>query len=312
MKFNGILQINDTLNSLFWENDRFSPAVRDKLLKIAENFFDNLGLDTDIDDITITGSMANFNWTKYSDIDLHLIVDFSQIDENLELVREYFSSKTSNWNKDHDISFYDYDVEIYVQDVNEIHRSSGVYSILNDEWLIKPTRVEPKVDVKMVKKKANSFIDMIDRAEDMYYDKDYEEAHKFSLRMIKRIKKYRQSGLESGGEYSNENLVFKYLRNNKHTDVLFDVRNMSYDKMMSIEGKPDKKFKIFMEKDKLVEKSGFNRLDEIGKFQRRVQAKHNRLKYLNIGKGKQNPGKAYPNKPSYKRSKSAPVGFGGA
>ena len=87
MKFNGILQINDTLNSLFWENDRLSPAVRDKLLKIAENFFDNLGLDTDIDDITITGSMANFNWTKYSDIDLHLIVDFSQIDENLELVR---------------------------------------------------------------------------------------------------------------------------------------------------------------------------------------------------------------------------------
>ena len=153
MKFNGILQINDTLNSLFWENDRFSPAVRDKLLKIAENFFDNLGLDTDIDDITITGSMANFNWTKYSDIDLHLIVDFSQIDENLELVREYFSSKTSNWNKDHDISFYDYDVEIYVQDVNEIHRSSGVYSILNDEWLIKPTRVEPKSMLRWLKRR---------------------------------------------------------------------------------------------------------------------------------------------------------------
>lgn len=312
MKFNGILQINDTLNSLFWENDRFSSSVRDKLLEIAENFFGNLGLESDIDDITITGSMANFNWTKYSDIDLHLIVDFSEIDENIELVREYFSSKTSNWNKEHDISFYDYDVEIYVQDVNEIHRSSGVYSLLEDEWLTKPTRIEPKVDVKMVKKKANSFIDMIERVEDMYYDKDYEDAHNFSLRLTKRIKKYRQSGLEDGGEYSNENLVFKYLRNKKYIDVLFDVRNTSYDKMMSIEGDPDKKFKIFVEKDKPAEKSGFHRLDEIGKFQRRVRAKHGRLKRLNIGKGKQNAGKAYPNKPSYKRSKSAPAGFGGA
>jgi hypothetical protein len=81
---------------------------------------------------------------------------------------------------------------------------------------------------------------------------------------------------------------------------------------MSIEGDPDKKFKIFVEKDKPAEKSGFHRLDEIGKFQRRVRAKHGRLKRLNIGKGKQNPGKAYPNKPSYKRSKSAPAGFGGA
>jgi predicted nucleotidyltransferase len=312
MKINGILQINDNLNSVLWRGEKFSSAIRDKLLEIAEKFFNNLNLNVDLSDITVTGSMVNYNWTKYSDIDLHLIVDFSEVDENKDLVREFFSAKTSNWNKNHNISFFGHEIEIYVQNLNEKHHSTGIYSLLREEWLVKPTRVEPKIDVQMVKRKADSFIDMIDRAEDLYYDKNYEEAYDFSLKLINRIKTFRKSGLEDSGEYSNENLAFKYLRNHEHTKALFDIRNNSYDKMMSIGGDHDKKFRIFIEKEESPEETGFHRLNEIGKFQKRVRRKHNRLKRLNIGKGRQKPGKPYTKKPSYKRSKSAPVGFGGA
>ena len=312
MNINGILQINDDLNPVLWENDKVTFLERAKLLKIAKKFIEDLNMNITLDDITITGSMANYNWTKYSDVDLHIIIDFSKVDENIELVREFFNSKTSNWNKNHDITFYGYDIEIYVQNLNEKHYSTGVYSLLDEKWIVIPTKIEPKIDVQMVKRKANSFIDMIERAEEMFLDKNYSEAYDFSLKLVNRIKKFRRSGLGGEGEYSNENLTFKYLRNHKYTSILFDIRNASYDKMMSIEGDHDKKFKIFIEKEESPEESGFHRLNEIEKFQKRVRRKHRRLKRLNIGLGKQRAGKPYTKKPSYRRSKSAPAGFGGA
>jgi len=312
MKINGILQINDNLNSVLWRNGEFSSTMRGKLLEIAEKFFNNLNINIDLSDITVTGSMVNYNWTKYSDIDLHLLVDFSEVDENEELVREFFSAKTSIWNKSHQITIFGHEVEIYVQNLDDDHHSTGVYSLINNKWIVQPLKIRPKIDAQMVKRKAGSFIDMIERAEDLYDDKNYEEAYDFSLKLINRIKTFRKSGLEAGGEYSNENLAFKYLRNHEYTKALFDIRNNSYDKMMSIGGDHDKKFRIFIEKEESPEETGFHRLNEIGKFQKRVRRKHNRLKRLNIGKGRQKPGKPYTKKPSYKRSKSAPVGFGGA
>ena len=40
----------------------------------------------------LTGSLANYNWSSFSDVDLHIIVDFSQIDENYELVKGFFDN----------------------------------------------------------------------------------------------------------------------------------------------------------------------------------------------------------------------------
>ena len=92
-----------------------------------------------------------------------------------------------------------------------------------------------------------------------------------SVNLAKKIKKFRQSGLEEFGEYSNENFAFKYLRNKSHIKTLYDTRNESYDKMMSIEGDFNKKFKIFISSDAIEEKNGFHRLEEIEKYQKRVQ-----------------------------------------
>ena len=129
---------------------------------------------------------------------------------------------------------------------------------------------------------------------------------------MKKIKKFRKSGLESSGEYSNENLVFKYLRNNGFIKQLHDVRNDSYDKMMSLEGNFDKKFKIYLNFEDLDQESGFNRLNELEKFQKKVAKRHMRMKKRLISFGSQGPGVPYTKKPNYKRSKSSPVGFGGS
>jgi hypothetical protein len=309
MEIKGVVKINDTLEPKVWRGDTLNSSIRKRLITIAEDFFDDLGFEeAEIEDITFTGSLANYNWTKYSDIDLHLIIDFSKIDENFDLVREFFSAKTSNWNKLHNITVFGYEVEIYVQDRSEEHHSTGVFSIKNGTWLTKPTRIEPDVDEKTVRDKISSYVDMIDRAEDHLEEKNYKEAYDYSVKLAKKIKKFRQSGLEETGEYSHENLTFKYLRNNGFIKSLFDVRNDSYDKMMSIEGDFDKKFKIFVGSPDLDEEKGFNRLNELEKYQRKLKTHHSKMKKRLTAQGLQFAGSPFVKKPSYKRGKSAPPG----
>jgi hypothetical protein len=313
MQMNGIVTINDDLKSSFWRNNTLDPAVAQKLLEIATKFFDELGLEgTELEDVTFTGSLANYNWTRYSDVDLHLLVDFSKVDDNTELVREFFNAKTSLWNKLHDILVLNHEVEIYVQDINEEHHSTGVFSIKNDQWIAEPLRIQPKINTDMVKRKIKSFIDMIDRVEDEYDDKNFKKAHDMSVKLGKKIKKFRQSGLERDGEYSNENLTFKYLRNKEHIKILYDTRNKSYDKMMSLDGDYTKKFKIFVSQDNEPAGKGFNKLFEKEKFQKRVKKRHSRMKRRLISLGGQKNTPPYTKKPNYKRSKSAPSGFGGS
>ena len=80
---NDVFVQKSTLNSKIWSNEQLNSSIKSALLKIANNFFDDLELEgSEIDDITFTGSLANFNYTKFSDIDLHLLVDYSKIDED--------------------------------------------------------------------------------------------------------------------------------------------------------------------------------------------------------------------------------------
>ena len=187
-----------------------------------------------------------------------------------------------------------------------------VFSIKNDEWIAEPVRITPKVDTDMVKRKIKSFIDMIERVEDEYDDKNYKKTHSMAVSLASKIKKFREAGLEDKGEYSNENLAFKHLRNKGHIETLYDTRNKSYDKMMSIEGDYEKKFKIYTSQDKKTDAPGFVKLNEEEKFQKRVKKRHSRMKRRLIGLGRQKNVSPYTKKPSYKRSKSAPSGFGGS
>jgi len=308
-----ILTINDELESKIWSEKSIDDKVKEKLLMVAEDFFEKLELESgELEDVTFTGSLANYNYTKFSDIDLHLIVDFTKIDENRDLVRDFFSAKTANWNNKHNITIFGYEIEIYIQDTSEDHHSTGVFSLKNNEWVAEPIKIDLNVDTDMVKRKALSFVDMIERAEDLFDDKKFEKSHSFASNLISKIKKFREAGLEDKGEYSNENLAFKYLRNNKYIDELHKIRNDSYDRMMSLGGKYHRKFKIFIDQGPENEKTGFQRLDELGKFQKRVKKHHKRRKRRLIGLGKQKTGKSYPKKPNYRRSKSAPVGYGGS
>lgn len=194
--------VNKQLNPKLWQEGQLDPQVKSKLVEIARAFEEFIGIDLPVKDYTITGSNANYMWTEYSDLDLHLIIPGVPS----EAARELFSAKKALWAEQHEITIKGLPVECYVQGQDEPHHSSGVYSLTQDSWLVKPKKVKPKIDDASVRAKKDS---LVHDAETALLSKDLTK-----LRAVKeRITKMRQAGLERAGEWSTENLVFKVLRN---------------------------------------------------------------------------------------------------
>jgi predicted nucleotidyltransferase len=231
------LGVQDDLNREVWnDKDELKPDIRSKLLEIAKDFWENQDLrQVKIKDIIFTGSLANYNWSKFSDIDLHIVIDYTDVNKDAELVRKYFNSVKAAWNRNHDIRIKDYEVEIYVQDYLEPHIATGIYSVQNDEWIKKPSKFQPEIDYKCVTVKANCLMDEVDELQDEFDDENYQQVHKNTISLKEKIRNMRQSGLEDGGAFSVENLAFKVLRRNGYLKTLNDLKLMSYDKMQSIE-----------------------------------------------------------------------------
>ena len=227
----------ETLNPKVWtEDNRLKPEIRKQLLVLADDFFDSLEVgDLEIDDITLTGSLANYNWSNYSDIDLHIIVDYKDVDDNIDLVADYFRAKKGIWNDNHDISVHGFDVEMYVQDMQEPHTASGVYSILNNEWNVEPKELDDiEIDEREVEKKAADIMRRVDDIEVKYDNELYDEVVDNVVKLKEKIRKFRKCGLEDQGEFSPENLAFKALRRNGYLEKLSNLSGDAYDKMMTI------------------------------------------------------------------------------
>ena len=90
--------------------------------------------------------------------------------------------------------------------------------------------------MSVLKTKIKCWTDKIDDA----IDNAKSEGNVENLKKIKdKLKDYRQSGLNKDGEFSYENLVFKYLRRSGHIGKLFDEKTKIKDKELSVERKID-------------------------------------------------------------------------
>tara|TARA_B100000700_G_C15009233_1_gene840083 strand:+ start:843 stop:1676 length:834 start_codon:yes stop_codon:yes gene_type:complete len=230
--------IQKTLNTKIWTNGEIKEDVQRTLMNIAEEFYEHLSKEVEdipeLEDVIFTGSVASYNYHDLSDIDLHLILDFSKFKKNPELLEKYFTAKRINWNKVHNIMVNDHEVEIYIQDSNEDHMASGIYSLQNDEWIKKPKREEVSIDFETAKKKYKSLSKEILELQEMFYDGKYKQVHDHTIKLKEKIKKMRRSGLRDEGIYSSENLAFKMLRINLDLEKLSNLKTNSYDKMMSV------------------------------------------------------------------------------
>lgn len=226
-----------------WINGKINSKVRLRLLDIADDFIDTLDIPwVHPNDIILTGSMANYNWSKYSDFDLHIVYNFSKVDKRVDFVKSYFDSKKNEWNNNHrNIKIYGFPVEVYVQDSSEEHIATGVYSIEKNEWLVKPDRNNfrsTKANMPLIKGKALEAIEriaLLKREFDVATDEDeIEKIGRKAKDILTKIKGIRKAGLEMNGELSSGNIFFKLLRRTGYIGYLVDIKKQAYDRLVSL------------------------------------------------------------------------------
>lgn len=226
------LEYHDKLNPKLWNGDELKPVVRLKLLEIAKKWaqFSLIPLRS-IQDIIITGGNVNFNYTPYSDIDLHLVVDKSKIDNCPRLLDEYLQGKKQLWALTHDITIYGLPVELYAEDINQVgSKDRGVYSIKRNEWVTKPTYMKVNLKDRLTKKKLDDMIAYID------YLLETKSDDISAFRQLKnKIAQMRMAGISAGGEFGPENLVFKELRNLGYLDKISKHIRKLEDQSLSLE-----------------------------------------------------------------------------
>lgn len=227
--------IQNELNPSLWikkGNDYIlKEQVHNKLIEIADKFYEYLEVDAEYEDIYFVGSMASFNWTSQSDIDLHLLFDYKKINKNKSLVEKYFDIKKKYWNDNHDIKIYGYDVELGCQELGAPFHSKAVYSVKDKKWKDLPDKEKFSIDKNSLK---NKIVSVVNKIEDLLKNKNLDQIVTDSKKLKEKIKKMRKSGLEKAGEFSIENLAFKYLRNHGFIKKLMDLRKNAVDKKLSL------------------------------------------------------------------------------
>ena len=230
-------KVQKELNPDIWlmddEGYKMRPEIRDSLLKIVEDYEEFVDIDLDIEDIVLTGSLSNFNWSEFSDVDLHILIDFEDPGESIE--KKYLDSRRIIWNSLRDVNVKGFESEIYVQDSKEQHFASGMYSVMYNDWVVEPEDKEVILDSHKILSKSKQWMDMIDQIEDNMERTSPNELMHTVDDLKRRLKKYRGAGLADKGEYSYENLTFKFLRRNGYIGKLIGLKNKLIDKSLTLE-----------------------------------------------------------------------------
>jgi hypothetical protein len=221
-------EIKTHLTPDLWQQDKYlKKDIKDRLLLIAEDFYKTLEIDINYEDIIIVGSIANYNWSEFSDIDIHIIVDLSKVDCDFNIINELVKVKARKWSDEHNINIKGYDIEIYVQDISESNESEAVYSLIKNEWVEKPIKKNIKLNNDIIVRKYNKLIKKINS---ILKEKNHIKLKSF----IDILRQNRKESLEIKGEYSLDNILYKILRRKGVLDILWDKVTEFYDRKMSL------------------------------------------------------------------------------
>ena len=234
-------EIQDELNPKFWINNKINSRVRLKLMDLADEFYDSLNIKwVKPKDIVLTGSIANYNWSKYSDVDVHILVDYKEVWEKTDFVKDYFDSKKQLWSEEHDtLKIYGFPVEMYVEDSNVKNPNSGIYSLNKNKWIVEPNDFQDaELNEEFIKNTSAKLMTEIDDIEsDLKTEKDNHKLEVLSTKMKKlfdKLVKQRKESLEKHGEMGTYNIIWKVLRRSGYLDKIWEIINNIYNKVNSI------------------------------------------------------------------------------
>ena len=227
------LEYHDELNPKLWDGARLKPEVRKKLIQFGHAWADFAKIPRNmIQDIIMLGGNANYNYTPYSDIDVHLMIDRNAFAEGAsrEMIDEYLQDKKLLWTLTHKITIFGISIEPYAQHAEDSFPSGqGVYSLSRSEWVQFPNRGS-----------YNWKNDSALKRKVMFYKRSIDEIIRGKMdinavRDLKRkIREMRGAAISRGGEFSFENLVFKELRNRGYLDKMNKYEQSLGDQALSL------------------------------------------------------------------------------
>jgi hypothetical protein len=240
------LKYHDTLNPFLWNKANNDYALKEeiekKLLMIADEWIKFAKIPKEsITDVILTGSMCNFNYTKYSDIDVHIIIEKEKLLPKQQwnmpfgnktivgnIIDDYLRSKKQLWSIKHNIVISGYNVELYAQGNHELYsENAGVYSLTQKKWIIKPIKGNYNFNNNQL---INKVILWKKKIDDTILSGSLKEIDDLKT----RLKNMRKSAIEKGGEFADENLIFKSLRNTGYLMKLTNYQRTVFDKELSL------------------------------------------------------------------------------
>lgn len=219
-----------------WEID---PKAKRKFFRIAKEFyseFKSLLKQRDIYDIQITGSIANLDWNSNSEIDIHVLVNFDDIDKgNLRDIKNEIESICFEWDLKNNPKFKGHDIDLFVQDKRDPHSYSALYSLMNNKWIKAPNEEEIEIDDRDADKKYDSIVFSIERLETIFKEiQDKEKVKKYyrlGLELKRRIQKIKKSYDSSEDSFSVEGMVYKKLKNSGYIEKLIEILAYAYERI---------------------------------------------------------------------------------
>ena len=220
-------QLHETLNPKLWKDNKLIPEVRQKLLEISENFEQYVEIPMHIVDVVLVGSNASYNYTQYSDIDVHLIVN-TELTEGVpeDIQTLVFNLKKTAFNKEFDIKIKGIPVELYVEDLHSSVQSNGIYSIRRNKWVKEPKPIT--IEKRDITQELDAWTERINAA---IMSKDYEQI----TNVLDALYLMRKNSISIEGEYGRGNEIFKTLRDKGLLSNLKDSMNRCISSNLSLE-----------------------------------------------------------------------------
>ena len=223
-----VFEVHNELNPLLWDkNNKLHEDVKTKIVNIVNQFLASIDLDIQAIDVVIVGSNASYNYTSTSDIDVHIITNYMDINADTEIVTLLFNQLRSKFNSTYDITIHGLDVELYVEDVNTSVTSNGIYSVIYDSWIKFPKKLTsvPQHDISKEFSEWQDRIDVAIRSENSSFIKQ----------LIDMLYLIRKNSIAADGEYGKGNQLFKEIRSVGLLKKLKDAYSDAVSKELSLE-----------------------------------------------------------------------------
>ena len=221
-------EVHETLNPKLWSSDnKLLDDVKVKIVEIIEQFISTCDIPINMVDAHLVGSNASYNYTQYSDLDVHIISNFDLVDAPKEVLQVLYNALKAKFNADYDISIRGIDVEIYVEDIRSTAISNGVYSLYEDRWIRFPKKLTdvPQVEIEP------EFSEWKEKFQTAINSGNSDSI----VNVINDLYILRKNSLDSEGEYGKGNQIFKEIRNCGLLDSAKDAYKTFKSKELTIE-----------------------------------------------------------------------------